>query len=238
MVLRVFERSGRTHWISATLSAGVAAGKAHNAAVVAGEHDSGIAHEAGRNPRDAGKESWCSGRDSNSHGFRHCPSRQRVHQFHHQSGKRRDDTKNTPRASPRKRRRRRGPQIRFTSLLNSIRLSASLHGPRMTLITTRRNGAHSRRSSMPSNQAAQPHVGLFATCLMNVFRPNIGLATVTLLERAGCRVSAPSGQTCWPAGLFGRRRRCRLCPGPPTDRPVRALRLRGRAIGLVHGHGA
>ncbi|MCP5240313.1 MAG: (Fe-S)-binding protein [Rhodocyclaceae bacterium] len=49
---------------------------------------------------------------------------------------------------------------------------------------------------MPSNQAAQPHVGLFATCLMNVFRPNIGLATVTLLERAGCRVSAPSGQTC------------------------------------------
>ena len=49
---------------------------------------------------------------------------------------------------------------------------------------------------VPSNQAAQLHVGLFAACLMNVFRPNIGLATVTLLERAGCRVSAPSGQTC------------------------------------------
>ena len=49
---------------------------------------------------------------------------------------------------------------------------------------------------MPETQATQPHVGLFATCLMNVFRPNIGFATVQLLERAGCRVSAPQQQTC------------------------------------------
>ena len=30
-----------------------------------------------------------------------------------------------------------------------------------------------------------PRVGLFATCLMNLFRPNIGFATVKLLEEAG-----------------------------------------------------
>ena len=39
-------------------------------------------------------------------------------------------------------------------------------------------------------------VGLFATCLMNLFRPNVGLATVKLLEAAGCRVEVPAAQTC------------------------------------------
>jgi len=39
-------------------------------------------------------------------------------------------------------------------------------------------------------------VGLFATCLMNVFRPNIGFAAVKLLEDAGCRVEVPASQTC------------------------------------------
>ncbi|NCA70576.1 MAG: (Fe-S)-binding protein [Sphingobacteriia bacterium] len=41
-----------------------------------------------------------------------------------------------------------------------------------------------------------PLVGLFATCLMNLFRPQVGLATVKLLEDAGCRVLVPSAQTC------------------------------------------
>jgi len=50
-----------------------------------------------------------------------------------------------------------------------------------------------------------PRVGLFATCLMNVFRPNIGFSAVALLERAGCKVSVPMTQTCcgqpaWSAG--------------------------------------
>ncbi len=50
-----------------------------------------------------------------------------------------------------------------------------------------------------------PRVGLFATCLMNVFRPNIGFSAVALLERAGCKVSVPMAQTCcgqpaWSAG--------------------------------------
>lgn len=42
----------------------------------------------------------------------------------------------------------------------------------------------------------QPSVGLFATCLMNAFRPSIGFASAKLLEDAGCRVSVPSTQTC------------------------------------------
>jgi L-lactate dehydrogenase complex protein LldE len=41
-----------------------------------------------------------------------------------------------------------------------------------------------------------PHVGLFATCLMNLFRPNVGFSAVKLLEDAGCTVAVPQSQTC------------------------------------------
>ncbi|NIR32515.1 MAG: (Fe-S)-binding protein [Gammaproteobacteria bacterium] len=44
--------------------------------------------------------------------------------------------------------------------------------------------------------ASRPHVGLFVTCLVDLFRPNIGFATVKLLEAAGCRVDVPELQTC------------------------------------------
>jgi L-lactate dehydrogenase complex protein LldE len=48
-------------------------------------------------------------------------------------------------------------------------------------------------------------VQLFATCLVEAVRPEVGLATVSLLERSGCRVAFPEGQTCcglpaWSAG--------------------------------------
>ena len=33
-----------------------------------------------------------------------------------------------------------------------------------------------------------PLVGLFHTCLVDLYRPNVGFAAVSLLERAGCRV--------------------------------------------------
>jgi L-lactate dehydrogenase complex protein LldE len=46
------------------------------------------------------------------------------------------------------------------------------------------------------NAPASPRVGLFATCLMNLFRPNIGFSAVELLERAGCKVEVPLEQTC------------------------------------------
>ena len=40
------------------------------------------------------------------------------------------------------------------------------------------------------------HVGLFATCLVDCWRPSVGFAAVRLLEQAGCRVSVPAAQTC------------------------------------------
>ncbi|MBI5164333.1 MAG: (Fe-S)-binding protein [Magnetospirillum sp.] len=42
----------------------------------------------------------------------------------------------------------------------------------------------------------KPRVGLFVTCLVDLFRPQIGFAAVRLLEDAGCSVEVPPGQTC------------------------------------------
>lgn len=39
-------------------------------------------------------------------------------------------------------------------------------------------------------------VGLFVTCLVDLFRPSIGFAAVKLLEEAGCKVFVPVSQTC------------------------------------------
>ncbi len=41
-----------------------------------------------------------------------------------------------------------------------------------------------------------PRVGLFVTCLVDLFRPSVGFAAVKLLEDAGCRVEVPELQTC------------------------------------------
>lgn len=41
-----------------------------------------------------------------------------------------------------------------------------------------------------------PHVGLFVTCLVDLFRPQIAFASIKLLENAGCRVTVPVRQTC------------------------------------------
>ncbi|MCB1915147.1 MAG: (Fe-S)-binding protein [Rhodocyclaceae bacterium] len=49
---------------------------------------------------------------------------------------------------------------------------------------------------MSRSTHAQPRVGLMATCLMNVFRPNIGFSAADLLQAAGCRVEVPTDQTC------------------------------------------
>jgi len=42
----------------------------------------------------------------------------------------------------------------------------------------------------------QPRVALFVTCLVDLFRPAVGFAAIELLERGGCRVEVPRGQTC------------------------------------------
>ena len=41
-----------------------------------------------------------------------------------------------------------------------------------------------------------PHVALFVTCLVDLFRPSIGFAAIKLLRDAGCTVSVPQAQTC------------------------------------------
>jgi L-lactate dehydrogenase complex protein LldE len=42
----------------------------------------------------------------------------------------------------------------------------------------------------------RPRVGLFVTCLVDLWRPSVGLAAAKLLEQADCEVVVPSGQTC------------------------------------------
>lgn len=39
-------------------------------------------------------------------------------------------------------------------------------------------------------------VGLFVTCLVDIFRPSVGFAAVKLMEDAGCSVEVPDAQTC------------------------------------------
>lgn len=49
---------------------------------------------------------------------------------------------------------------------------------------------------MDATAEPRPHVALFVTCLVDLFRPVVGFATVKLLEAAGCVVSVPETQTC------------------------------------------
>ncbi|WP_349359564.1 (Fe-S)-binding protein [Stappia sp.] len=44
--------------------------------------------------------------------------------------------------------------------------------------------------------AVRPRVGLFVTCLVDLFRPSVGFAAVKLMEDAGCIVEVPAAQTC------------------------------------------
>ena len=50
--------------------------------------------------------------------------------------------------------------------------------------------------AQPTSPAVQPHVGLFVTCLVDLYRPSVGFAAIELLESAGCKVEVPTGQTC------------------------------------------
>jgi L-lactate dehydrogenase complex protein LldE len=49
---------------------------------------------------------------------------------------------------------------------------------------------------MTSENKDRPRVGLFVTCLVDLFRPSIGFAAIKLLEEAGCTVEVPGLQTC------------------------------------------
>lgn len=54
-------------------------------------------------------------------------------------------------------------------------------------------------------------VALFVTCLVDLFRPTVGFASIRLLEQAGCTVRVPAAQTCCgqPAWNSGDRARAR-----------------------------
>ena len=49
---------------------------------------------------------------------------------------------------------------------------------------------------MDSKSTSGPRIGLFATCLVDLFRPTVGFAAMRLLEREGCQVVVPRQQTC------------------------------------------
>lgn len=49
---------------------------------------------------------------------------------------------------------------------------------------------------MNDSGQSNPKVALFVTCLVDLFRPSVGFASVKLLEDAGCRVEVPVRQTC------------------------------------------
>ncbi len=49
---------------------------------------------------------------------------------------------------------------------------------------------------MSDSTSAKPRVGLFVTCLVDLFRPSVGFAAVKLIEEAGCQVEVPGLQTC------------------------------------------
>jgi L-lactate dehydrogenase complex protein LldE len=49
---------------------------------------------------------------------------------------------------------------------------------------------------LSAEDALRPRVGLFVTCLVDIFRPSVGFSAIELLEAAGCVVEVPAGQTC------------------------------------------
>jgi L-lactate dehydrogenase complex protein LldE len=51
---------------------------------------------------------------------------------------------------------------------------------------------------LPSGPSASPpaRVALFVTCLVDLYRPNVGFSAISLLEAAGCTVEVPAAQTC------------------------------------------
>ncbi len=49
---------------------------------------------------------------------------------------------------------------------------------------------------MTNAETGRPRVGLFVTCLVDLFRPTVGFAAAKLLEQAGCDVVVPQSQTC------------------------------------------
>ena len=57
------------------------------------------------------------------------------------------------------------------------------------------------RADADASMTRAPRVGLFVTCLVDLFRPQVGFAAAKLLEQAGCDVEVPRADLLRPAGL-------------------------------------
>ena len=51
-------------------------------------------------------------------------------------------------------------------------------------------------TSQAAEKRKRPSVGLFVTCLVDLFRPSVGFAAIKLLQDAGAVVEVPDSQTC------------------------------------------
>lgn len=49
---------------------------------------------------------------------------------------------------------------------------------------------------MTASALPRPRVALFVTCLVDLYRPSVGFAALSLLREAGCDVSVPPSQSC------------------------------------------
>ena len=84
---------------------------------------------------------------------------------------------------------------------------------------------------------SRPRVGLFVTCLVDLFRPSVGFAAVKLLDRRRLRGRRADGADLLrPAGLQLRRQGDGAAACAPDDRRLRGPRLRGGAVGLLRRH--
>src|SRR3954471_7383636 len=57
-------------------------------------------------------------------------------------------------------------------------------------------GSPASRRSARVRGRNELQVGLFVTCLVDLFRPSIGFAALKLFEAAGCGGGVPAAQTC------------------------------------------
>ena len=90
--------------------------------------------------------------------------------------------------------------------------------------------------------AVPPKVGLFVTCLVDLFRPSVGFAAIKLLEDAGCTVDVPMAQTCCgqPAYNSGdradSRAHRRATRSPPSRTTTMSWRRPGSCAGMLKKH--
>jgi L-lactate dehydrogenase complex protein LldE len=84
-------------------------------------------------------------------------------------------------------------------------------------------------------------VALLVTCLVDLFRPQVGFAAIALLEQAGCDVVVPPTQTCCgqPARNSGDRKTAQAL----ARRVIEAFEAYGRVVvpsgscaGMLHAH--